>query len=148
MEEKGSKLLKVISILMIIGGILSAIGSVLMVVLAGATTAALGSAEVQAAAQDAGVVTGTISALVWVAVVIMVISSVIEIIAGVKGNKNWNNPAQGKSLMIWGIICAALSLGGNILFATSSSTSIISIICGLVIPVLYIIGTVQLQKQA
>ena len=151
MEQNGSKLLKVTSILMIIGGILGAIFSVLSVLLAGVLTAAFTTPEAQQAVADQGVSvsTTTISAIVWVAVIILVISSVIEIIAGVKGKKNWNNPAAAQTLIIFGIVCAVLSVLGNVLFASGGAGSqIISYITGLVLPVLYIIGAVQLKKQA
>jgi heme/copper-type cytochrome/quinol oxidase subunit 3 len=151
MEQNGSKLLKVTSILMIIGGILGAIFSVLSVLFAGVLTAAVNTPEAQQAVNDQGVSisTTTISAIVWVAVIILVISSVIEIIAGVKGKKNWNNPAAAQTLIIFGIVCAVLSVLGNVLFASGGAGSqIISYITGLVLPVLYIIGAVQLKKQA
>lgn len=151
MEQNGSKLLKVTSILMIIGGILGAIFSVLSVLLAGVLTAAFTNPDAQQAVADQGVSVSTtaISAIVWVAVIILVISAVIEIIAGVKGKKNWNNPAAAKTLIIFGIVCAVLSVLGNVLFASGGAGSqIISYITGLVLPVLYIIGAVQLKKQA
>ncbi len=148
MEQNGSKLLKVSSILMIIGGIFGAIGSVLMAALAGVMTAVSGNADVQQAASESNVEMGSVNAILWIAVVVLVASAVIEIIAGIKGKKNWNNPAMAKTLMVWGIVCAVISVIGNILFATSGGSAAFSIICGLVIPVLYIIGTVQLKNQA
>lgn len=148
MEQNGSKLLKVVSILMIIGGIIGAIGSAFMALFAGATSVALQDAELQQSVAEAGTTTGEVQMIFWAAAIIMIISAVIEIIAGAKGKKNWNNPAAAKSLMVWGIICAVISVVGNILFASSDGVSILNIITGLVIPILYIIGTVQLKKQA
>lgn len=148
MEQKGSMLLKVSSILMIIGGIVGAVGSVLMAALAGLVTAVSSDSSVQKAASDSGVSMGAVNAVLWIGVAVLVISAVIEIIAGFKGKKNWNNPAEAKNLMILGIVCAVVSVIGNILYASGSTVSIISIFTGLVIPVLYIIGTVQLKNQA
>ena len=147
MEQTGSKLLKVMSILMIIFGILGAIFSVMTLATAGLFTAASGDAEVQKAAADAGASMGTVTGLLWVAAIVSVISAVVEIIAGFKGKKNWDNPSAAQNLMIWGIITAVLSVIGNIMFATSGASVVISVITGLVIPVLYIIGTVQLKNQ-
>ena len=88
-------------------------------------------------------------AVIWIAVVISVAGAVVEIIAGAKGKKNWDNPAAAKTLMIFGIVCAVLSLVANILFATGGlGVQIVSILSGLILPVLYIVGTVQLKNQA
>ena len=88
-------------------------------------------------------------AVIWIAVVVAVVCSVVEIIAGVKGKKNWDNPAEAQGMMILGIVCAVLSLVSNILFATGGlGVQIVSILSGMVLPVLYIVGTVQLKKQA
>ena len=144
---KGSKLLKVSSILMIIGGIIGAVFSVILILGAVGITALSSNPEMQQAASESGLTTGTISAVVWISAIIMVISSVVEIIAGVKGKKNWNNPAMAKSLIILGIVCAVISLVGNILYATADTLSIVSILTGLILPVLYIIGAVQLKKS-
>lgn len=87
--------------------------------------------------------------LLWVGTILLIAGSVFEIIAGAKGKKNWNNPAMAQTLLVFGIICAVLSVLGNIFFATGGAgVQVISIITGLVLPVLYIIGTVQLKNQA
>ncbi len=148
MEAKGSKLLKVSSILMIIGGIAGAVLSVLMVALAGASTAMLSDESIQQSIAEAGTTTGTVSAVLWVAAIFIVIASVVEIVAGFKGKNNWNNPTKAQTLLGLGIACAVLSLIGNIMFASDSGVSIVSILTGLILPVLYIIGTIQLKKQA
>ncbi len=147
-QQKGSMLLKVMSIIMIVGGIAGAVGSVLMGALSGVVTAVSENDAVQQAAKDAGTTTTKLTGLMWVATAVTVVAAVVEIIAGFKGKSNWNKPEMAKTLMIWGIICLAVSLIGNILFITSDATSVISILTGLVVPVLYIVGTVQLKKQA
>ena len=147
-EPKGSTLLKVVSILMIIGGIIGAVGSLIMALVAGAASVAVQDAEVQASIAEAGTTAGTVQTILWVSTIIMIISAVIEIIAGVKGKKNWNNPAMAKTLIIWGVVCAVISVIGNIISATGDGVSPLTIITGLVIPILYIIGAVQLKNQA
>lgn len=147
MEQTGSKLLKVMSILMIIGGILSAIVSLFSLVGAGAMTAVSGNPDAQKAAADAGTNMGAVTAFIWVSVIIMVISAVIEIIAGVKGVKNWNNPSAAQSLLGFGVVCAILAVIGSIVSAVGGAFSIFGLILGLIFPVLYIIGAVQLKNQ-
>ena len=70
-----------------IGGIFGAIGSVLMAALAGVMTAVSGNADVQQAASESNVDMGSVNAILWIAVVVLVASAVIEIIAGIKGKK-------------------------------------------------------------
>ena len=147
MEQNGSKLLKVISILMIIGGIIGAIVSIFSILGAGVLSAASGDAQLQQAAAASGTNMGAVNALVWVSVVFMVISSVVEIVAGVKGVKNWSNPAAAKSLLTLGVVCAVISVIGTIISAIGGSFSVVSLILGLLFPVLYIIGANQLKKQ-
>ena len=150
MEQKGSKLLKIVSIIMMIGGIVSAVFSVIAAALAGVGTAVMSQPEVSDAIDSAlAGSTGPVMAVIWIAVVVAVVCSVVEIIAGVKGKKNWDNPAEAQGMMILGIVCAVLSLVSNILFATGGmGVQIVSILSGMVLPVLYIVGTVQLKKQA
>ncbi len=149
MEQKqGSTLLKVVSIIMIIGGIIGAISSLLVAGGAGLMTAVQSNPEAQKAAAEAGGNLGVVTALLWIAAIFCVISAVIEIIAGVKGKKNCNNPAAAQSLIIWGVVSAVISVIGNVLFATSGvGVQVVSIILGLVLPILYIIGAVQLKGQ-
>ena len=137
------------SILMIIFGIIGAVSSVLMALISTAITAVQNDPEMQQAAAEAGLDTGAVSVVLWIGVVVLVIGAVVGIVAGVMGKKNWDNPEKGNTLLVWGIIAAVISLIGNILYATgANAASIISIITGLVLPVLYIIGVVQLKKQA
>ena len=155
MEQKGSMLLKVVSIIMMVGGIVGAVASFIGAVIAGVASAAMAQPEVSDAVNSALAAngyssgTGPVMAVVWIAVVIAVAGSVVEIIAGVKGKKNWDNPAAAQTLMIFGIVCAVLSVISHILFATGGmGVQVVSILSGLVIPVLYIVGTVQLKNQA
>ena len=155
MEQKGSKLLKIVSIIMMIGGIVSAVFSFIAAIIAGLGTAVMSQPEVSSAVVSAlaangySGATGPIMAVIWIAVVISVAGAVVEIIAGAKGKKNWDNPAAAKTLMIFGIVCAVLSLVANILFATGGlGVQIVSILSGLILPVLYIVGAVQLKNQA
>lgn len=141
MENKGSILLKIASIIMMVGGILSAVGSIVVAALAGVATG------INAAYGD-GSADKNITVL-WIGVAILVIAAVVQIIAGVKGKKNWNNPQMAMTLIIWGAVCLALSILGNILFSSGGADSIVlSIITGVALPVVYIIGAFQLKKMS
>lgn len=151
MEQNGSKLLKVVSIIMMIGGIIGAVASLIYTIVIGAGTALLGTSEAQAAMAREGIngaYVAPVMGLLWVGTIFLIAGSVFEIIAGVKGKNNWNNPAQAQTLLIFGIICAVLSVVGNVFFATGGAgVQVFSIITGLALPVLYIIGAVQLKNM-
>ena len=60
------------------------------------------------------------------------------------GVKHHNNKAKAQTLMMWGIIVAGISVLGTILtVAGGGSFSILSLLLGLVLPVLFIVGAIQ-----
>ena len=131
---KGTGFLKVTGILMIIGGGISIIMGII---------AALGVAAL------AYISDGTVSsALLYASVVLMLISAVAELVAGIIGVVNCKKPEKAGDCIAWGIIVAVLSVAGTILNSVGGgSFSAFSLILGLVLPVLYIIGAVFNKKE-
>ena len=131
---KGTGFLKVTGILMIIGGGISIIMGII---------AALGVAAL------AYISDGTASsALLYASVVLMLISAVAELVAGIIGVVNCKKPEKAGVCIAWGIIVAVLSVAGTILNSVGGgSFSAFSLILGLVLPVLYIIGAVFNKKE-
>ena len=130
---KGTGFLKVTGILMIIGGGIS----IIMEIIAALSVAAL--------AYIAG---GDSSALLYASVVLMLISAVAELVAGIIGVVNCKKPEKAGVCIAWGIIVAVLSVAGTILNSVGGGTfSVFSLILGLVLPVLYIIGAVFNKKE-
>ena len=130
---KGTGFLKVTGILMIIGGGIS----IIMGIIAALSVAAL--------AYIAG---GDSSALLYASVVLMLISAVAELVAGIIGVVNCRKPEKAGACIAWGIIVAVLSVAGTILNSVGGgSFSAFSLILGLVLPVLYIIGAVFNKKE-
>ena len=131
---KGTGFLKVTGILMIIGGGISIIMGII---------AALGVAAL------AYISDGTVSsALLYASVVLMLISAVAELVAGIIGVVNCKKPDKAGSCIVWGIIVAVLSVAGTILNSVGGCYfSAFSLILGLVLPVLYIIGAVFNKKE-
>lgn len=130
---KGTGFLKVTGILMIIGGGIS----IIMGIIAALSVAAL--------AYIAG---GDSSALLYASVVLMLISAVAELVAGIIGVVNCKKPEKAGVCIAWGIIVAVLSVAGTILNSVGGGTfSVFSLILGLVLPVLYIIGAVFNKKE-
>ena len=133
-KTKGTAFLKVTGILMIIGGATSVIMGII---------AALGVAALVYISD------GTVSsALLYASVILMIVSAVAELIAGIVGVANCKKPDKAGSCIVLGIIVAVLSVAGTILNSVGGgSFSAFSLILGLVLPVIYIIGAVFNKKE-
>ena len=137
-QNQGSKMLKVTGILMIIGGALALVIALIAVI--GIATAA---------SLAAGALGGGIIALAVIASILALLGGGIELAAGILGVKNWNQPAKAQSCIVFGAIIIALSVLSNILnLASGSEFNLFSLLLGLVLPVLYLIGAVQLKNMA
>ena len=133
---QGEKFLKVTGIIMIVGG---SLGIILGIV------AALG---VSALAYLLGDSAGE-AALLYASAALVLISAIFELIAGIIGVKNCKKPEKAGTCITMGIIVAVLCVAGNILNAVAgSSISVMSLITGLALPVLYIIGASMNKKSA
>ena len=123
----GSGFLKVTGILMIIGGAIVILGI-----------------EALAYITDGEMVTG----LLYAAGVLTLVSAVAELIAGIVGVKNCKKPEKAGSCIVWGIIVAVLCVAGCILTAVGGSAfPVFSLILGLVLPALFIIGAIMNKKS-
>lgn len=132
-KTKGSGFLKVTGILMIIGGGISIIMSIIAV-LGVAALVYISDGEAS-------------SAMLYASVALMVVSAVAQLVAGIIGVVNCKKPEKAGVCMAWGIIVAVLCIAGTILnSAGGGSFSILSLVLGLVLPILYIIGAVFNKK--
>lgn len=137
-QNQGSKMLKVTGILMIIGGALALVIALIAVI---------GIAA--AASLAAGALGGGIIALAVIASILSLLGGGIELAARILGVKNWNQPAKAQSCIVFGAIIIALSVLSNILnLASGSEFNLFTLLLGLVLPVLYLIGAVQLKNMA
>ena len=131
--EKKTSMFKIVSIIMMIGGIAATVG---YIVTAGAVAAVMSNSLTRAefmlrVGRDLN------SGLFWFGLVVALIASVIEIIAGALGMKNWNDTSKAQLFMIFGGAVAALQLLANILISVAYEFNFFSILSGLAIPVLY-----------
>lgn len=132
---KGHKFLKVTGILMIIGGALAAILGI-VAVLGVAALAYISSAQTEAS-------------MLYASTILILISGIVELIAGIVGVLNAEKPQKAKACIVWGALVAILSVAGTILgVAGGSDFSASSLVLGLVLPVLYIIGAVKNMQSA
>ena len=124
---KGQKILKVTSILMIIGGIIAAIAGVIAILGVSALAALSGSAE------------GT--GLLYASSILVTVASVIQFIAGIKGIGACSAPQKAASCVKWGISIIIGFVGGG-------QFSITSLVLNLLLPGLYVYGAMQMKGTA
>ena len=120
MEAKGSTFLKVTGILMIVFGAIALIVSIIAI---------LGTYDMT---------------MLYVGGVFALISAVAEFVAGIIGVINAKLPHKANTCIVWGVVVAVMCIAGEIISMIGGSQfNVFSLICGLVIPVLYIIGAVK-----
>ena len=77
------------------------------------------------------------------------LGSILQLVAGIMGAKNKNIPANGKKCFTLGIIVILLAVAGNVMtVALGGEFSVLGLALGAVLPVLYIVGALQLKKSA
>ncbi|MBR4344408.1 MAG: hypothetical protein IKP88_17190 [Lachnospiraceae bacterium] len=125
---KGSTMLKVVGIIMIVfGGI-----GIIISLLAFAGTAILSAAGVK-------------MGIYYFACVVSLIAAVAELVTGILGVSNHNKPEKAQLLLICGIVVIVLAFLGDIILPiiAGTSASIVSFLLACVLPVLFIIGAMQ-----
>lgn len=132
-KTKGSSFLKVTGILMIIGGGISIIMSI---------AAVIGVAAI--------LTLGGVGAGILVfACILALAGSAIELVTGIVGVVNCKKPEKATVCLVWGIVVAVLNVVSSILSASAGNGfSVSSLILGLVLPVLFIIGAALNKQQA
>lgn len=137
---KGTNFLKITGIFMIIGGALGILSGFL----------GLGGIAGAAAYFDIVEEMGMMDQIYALAAasVLCLVGGILEVIAGIIGIKNCNNPARAKTCIIWGIIVTVISVVGNITAAIGGTEiNVLYVVTGLILPVLYIIGGYLNFKQ-
>ena len=131
----GSKLLKVVGILMIIFSAITLVVGIVGLVGLGALLAV-----------SNGTVMGVV---VWAAVLAYILAgAVIELVAGITAVKHWANPAKAQTCVAWGVVLLVLVALNALFGLIGGESSLLSTLIGLVLPVLYIVGANQLKQQA
>ena len=127
----GSKFLKVTGILMIVFVSISLIIAIV---------ALLGLGVLEAMGAPMG--------LLWASGIIALLGAVAEFVAGIIGVVNWNKPNKANTCIGWGIAVAAMCVISNIftLIGYPENFNVFSLLTGLVIPVLYLIGAFKNKK--
>lgn len=130
----GQKMLKVTSILMIVGGIIAAITGVIAILSISTLAALSGSAK------------GT--GLLYASSILVTLASVIQLIAGIKGLGASSDPQKAAGCIKWGIFIAGISIGSMIVgLIGGASFSITSLVLNLLLPGLYAYGAMQVRNN-
>lgn len=127
---QGSKFLKVTGILMIIFGALALV----LAIIAIAASACWRQWALPAACSPFPAFSRS-----W--------ARLLNLVAGIIGVKNWNKLEKAGTCITWGIIVIVLCVISNILTVVGGGDfSVLNLVTGLVIPVLYLIGGLQNKK--
>lgn len=131
---KGQTFLKVTSILMVIGGALGALSSLL----------GIAGVALLAAAADSHAA----ALLLYVALALAIFACVVEFIAGLKGLRTCKTGENADKCVVWGIIVAAIIVVSTVInLLNGGEFSLTNILLNLVVPVLYIYGAAQVKKN-
>ncbi len=133
-EERASgKMLKVAGILMIIGGGLGIILSIVTLGASAALSALLGDEASLGLLYAAGILT--------------LLSAAVSLVAGILGVKYCRYPQKAGKCMLWGILAIILTVAGQVFsLVAGNQFNFMSLLLGLVLPIIYIVGVVQAKK--
>ena len=151
MKLKGATFLKVMGILLIIAAAFAIIAGIMALVGVGALHSiandALDSLDALAGEGSTADIRSEINpTMLYLASALVLISGVAELISGIKGVGGSKHPEKAGGCVGWGVVVAVLAVLGQILNVVGGSKfDIVSLITGLVLPVLYIIAAVQLK---
>ena len=122
---KGHVFLKVTGILMIIAAAFSIIVGVLL-------------AGISALAAGLGAASGL---KFWAALFLTLVGGICQLIAGIKGIKHSKRSEKAGKLIAWGVIVAVFSILSIVLdLSNGGDFSIVSVVTGVAVPALYILG--------
>lgn len=124
---KGHVFLKVTGILMIIAAAFFIIVGVLL-------------AGISALAAGLGAASG-LKFTFWAALFLTLVGGICQLIAGIKGIKHSKRSEKAGKLIAWGVIVAVFSILSIVLdLSNGGDFSIVSVVTGVAVPALYILG--------
>ena len=137
MAQQGSRLLQVVSILMIIGAAISLLGFLSIFLMAGLLGGGFGIA------------------LTLVFLFIGLTGAALQFVSGILGAQNWKNPSKAGACLTWGVVTLLFTLANNLYNVYNTAVNgndnlwslLISLVSGILLPVLYIWGASKLKKS-
>lgn len=128
--NSGSKMLQVVSILMVVFGAIATVFDLIGLIGVFALIA-LGA-----------------SPLLILAYILLIAGGIAELVVGIIGVVNCKNPEKGQMLLVCGVVIIVLTLLGNILYMIFDSFNVFSLVSGMLFPILFTVGAVQLKNSA
>ena len=126
--NSGQKMVQVISILMIVFGAIATVISLIGLVVVIAAVA----------------ITGQVLALV--AYLILVGGGIAELVVGIIGVVNCKDISKAQMLLVCGVVVAVVQVLGNLLSMAGSGFNFFSLLSGLLFPILFIVGAIQMKN--
>lgn len=156
MEQHPNPLLRAGCFLFIFGGILSCLVSIItylrtadsMLNVDDATRQYIDQAalEQSGGAMDGEVVMGFLSGIIFVLCGIAVAILIVNLIVGILGLSRCRRPEKYRFFKVWGIILLVIGVLGTLMGGISTPPALVGLLCGVVAPVLFIIGAQQQKK--
>ena len=89
------------------------------------------------------------SPLFLLAYILLIAGGIAELVVGIIGVINCKNPEKAQMLLTCGIVVTVLTLVGNILsMILGGDFNAFGLISGMLFPILFIVGSLQLKKGA
>ena len=124
----GSKMLQVVSILMIVFGAIATVVDLIALIGVFALIA-LGA-----------------NPILILAAILLIAGGIGELVVGIIGVINCKDPSKAQMLLICGVVIGALTLLGNIMYMIFDSFNVFSLFSGLLFPILFVVGAIQLKN--
>ncbi|MGX8702833.1 MAG: hypothetical protein ACSW75_03630 [Lachnospiraceae bacterium] len=147
-KPKGSVMILVVSILLIVGAAIGLLGGLA----AGAASVLFNAAstreELQAALGQLGLANVPIEqvkSILTTTTILVAVTSIFQLIIAIIGLVNRNKVEKAGLLLVLGIVLIVMSLVSNFvpLIMWKVSVSAVSIVTGLILPILFVIGAVM-----
>ena len=150
-----NKLLKIGSILFIVGGLLGGLVPIInSLSTASQITSAYGSEEAfdqMILAQSGGTLGGDAVLSIFFGTIIVIavlyaIMMIIHVLVGVLGLSRAKNPQRSRFFTVWGIILLIFGVLNVLLSGVFSLSAILGMISGIAAPILFLVGASQMKK--
>ena len=87
------------------------------------------------------------SPLLIFATILLIIAGIGELVVGIIGVINCKDQSKAQMLLICGVVIAALTLLGNLLsMVWGGEFNVVTLLSGLLFPILFIVGYIQLKN--
>ena len=146
-KPKGSVMILVVSILLIIGSAIGLLGSLISGAANAFVNSATNTAQLQEAISETGISVPVeqVKSVLTVVTILVLVSSIFQLIVAIIGLVNRNKVEKAGLLLVLGILLIVVSLVSNFMpmILWKVSVSAVSIVTGLILPILFVVGAVM-----